>query len=240
MQFSVSKLYMNYGRHNVLTDVSFDVEAGDFIGIVGPNGSGKTTLIKGLLGLELPASGQITIDPSVRVGYLPQLNSKRDKTFPASVFEIVSMGLLGNKSYPKRLTKEDRHQIENILGAMAILPLRNKRIGDLSGGQQQRVLLARSLVSQPDVLILDEPTSALDPSIRDNYYRILQELNQKGTTILFVTHDITSISPFINKVLYLDRELIFFGPYEVFAHSDKMTDYFGSVDAHRHCEVDHA
>ena len=238
MQLRVEHLNMNYGRYPVLRDISFTVEAGDFIGIVGPNGSGKTTLIKGLLGLETPAGGTITVDPSVRMGYLPQLNNKRDKTFPANVSEIVAMGLLGNKPYPKHLTKADRQQIQQILQAMEIMPLRHKRIGDLSGGQQPRVLLARSLVSNPDILILDEPTSALDPSIRDSYYRLLQELNRQGTTVLFVTHDISAISPFINKVMYLDRELIFFGPYEVFAHSDKMTSYFGSVDAHRDCGVD--
>lgn len=238
MQLSVNKLNMNYGKHMVLKDISFEVKRGDFIGIVGPNGSGKTTLIKGLLELEPLVSGEIKLSGSV--GYLPQLNNRRDKTFPASVFEIVSMGLLNKQRYPKRLSKDDQHLINQTLVSMEIDGLRNKRIGDLSGGQQQRVLLARSLVAKPDILILDEPTSALDPSIRDSYYQLLQRLNQQGMTILFVTHDITSISPFINQVLYLDQELIFFGPYEVFAHSDKMTDYFGSVDAHRHCGGHHA
>lgn len=237
-QLSVNNLDVNYGRYTVLEDISFTVEKGDFIGIVGPNGSGKTTLIKTILGLESQMDGTIEKDPSVRLGYLPQMTAKRDRTFPASVYEIVALGLLGDKHYPKRITRKDKALIKQTLSEMEIDNLKHKRIGDLSGGQQQRVLLARSLVSRPDILILDEPTSALDPSIRDSYYQLLARLNQQGMTVLFVTHDIASIGSLVNKVMYLDRELVFFGDYEIFAHSDKMTAYFGRVTDHSDCEVD--
>lgn len=240
MQLEVEKLSVNYGRHNVLKDISFSVEKGDFIGIVGPNGSGKTTLVKTILGLLPPACGDIILAPKVRLGYLPQLNSERGRAFPANVFEIVSLGLLGDKRYPKRLSREDKALICKMLNDMQIEDLQYKRMSDLSGGQQQRVLLARSLVARPDILILDEPTSALDPSIRESYYQILQELNQQGMTVLFVTHDIASIGSLVNKIIYLDRELVFFGDYEVFAHSENMTAYFGKVHEHRDCEVTHA
>ena len=237
MQLEVEHLSVNYGRYNVLHDISFSADKGDFIGIVGPNGSGKTTLMKTILGLQPKNAGTIQLAPGVRLGYLPQLNTRRDRTFPASVYEIVALGLLGDKRFPKRITRQDKALIKQTLSEMAIEDLKHKRIGDLSGGQQQRVLLARSLVSRPDILILDEPTSALDPSIRESYYQMLARLNQQGMTVLFVTHDIASIGSLVNKVLYLDREVIFFGDYEVFAHSDKMTAYFGHVHDHLDCEV---
>lgn len=238
MQLKVEDLNVNYGRYNVLKDISFSVEKGDFIGIVGPNGSGKTTLVKTILGLEPALSGEIALADNTRLGYLPQLSTRRDRTFPASVYEIVALGLLGDKHFPKRITRKDKALIKQTLAEMDIEKLKHKRIGDLSGGQQQRVLLARSLVSRPDILILDEPTSALDPTIRDNYYQLLGRLNQAGMSVLFVTHDIASIGNLVNKVLYIDREVIFFGDYEVFAHSDKMTAYFGHVHDHADCEVD--
>lgn len=237
MQLEVEHLSVNYGRYNVLHDISFSADKGDFIGIVGPNGSGKTTLMKTILGLQDKNGGTIQLAPGVRLGYLPQLNARRDRTFPASVYEIVALGLLGDKRFPKRITRKDKALIKQTLAEMAIEDLKHKRIGDLSGGQQQRVLLARSLVSRPDILILDEPTSALDPSIRESYYQMLARLNRQGMTVLFVTHDIASIGSLVNKVLYLDREVIFFGDYEVFAHSDKMTAYFGHVHDHLDCEV---
>ena len=237
-QLTVEELSVNYGRYTVLRDISFTIEKGDFVGIVGPNGSGKTTLIKTILGLHPAAGGSITLSEGIRLGYLPQLNARRDRTFPASVYEIVALGLLGDKKFPKHISRKDKALIRSTLAEMEIENLKHRRIGDLSGGQQQRVLLARSLVSRPDILILDEPTSALDPSIRDSYFQLLAELNRQGMTILFVTHDIASIGSLVNKVMYLDRELICFGDYEVFAHSDKMTAYFGHVHEHVDCEVD--
>lgn len=234
----VHDLHMNYGKYNVLKDISFQVEKGDFIGIVGPNGSGKTTLVKGILGLLPISAGRIEVSPGARIGYLPQSSARKDRLFPASVWEVVSMGLLGQKKRPKLFHKADRTHIEQVMHHMEIDQLKHRRIGDLSGGQQQRVHLARSLVSTPDLLILDEPTSALDPGIRENYYNMLSRLNQEGTSILFITHDISAIGKYISKVLYVDRELIFFGDYESFAHSEKMTSYFGNIAEHRHCEVD--
>lgn len=233
----VKDLSMNYGKYNVLRDITFAVQKGDFIGIVGPNGSGKTTLIKGILGLLPLSGGTIEMAPGTRIGYLPQSVARKDRLFPASVREVVSMGLLGDKKLPKIFSRSDKEKIDQVMEYMEIAPLRNRRIGDLSGGQQQRVHLARSLVSKPELLILDEPTSALDPSIRENYYAMLERLNRDGTAILFITHDIAAIGRYLSKVLYLDRELIFFGDYERFAHSEDMTSYFGHVAEHEHCEV---
>ena len=100
-------------------------------------------------------------------------------------------------------------------------------IGMLSGGQQQRALLARAMVSQPDVLILDEPTVALDPETRSRFYETIKGLNSAGTTILLITHDSAVVGQYATKFLYLDRSVIFFGNFGEFCHSGDMAKYFG-------------
>lgn len=237
---SVNNLTMRYGKHEVLSKISFDVEKGDYIGIVGPNGSGKTTLMKGLLGLLPAYEGEINFNRELKgmnlVGYLPQKSVTNDKLFPAKVKEIVSIGLLGNKKWPKFFTKEDYEKVDMVLEKLKILDLKDIKIGNLSGGQQQRVLLARAMVSSPEVLILDEPTNALDPNIREEFYELIKELNEKeAVTVILVSHDIGSIGKYTKKMLYLDRRLIFFGNYEELCKSEEMTKYFGFFAQHYYC-----
>jgi zinc transport system ATP-binding protein len=237
---TADNITLKYGRHEVLTDASFTVEAGDYIGIVGPNGSGKTSLMKAMLGLITPTGGKFSYAGEVRdnrfIGYLPQKVISGDPLFPAKVREVVAMGLLSSKGFPKHLSQEDYKKVDDILSRLKIGNLAEKKIGNLSGGQQQRVLLARALVSSPRLLILDEPTSALDPKVRENFYSILKELNeQDGVTILLVSHDIGSIGQYTKKMLYLDRTVVFFGTYEDFCHSQDMTHYFGPLSQHKFC-----
>ncbi len=237
---SVQDLILKYGRYEVLSSTSFDVEQGDYIGIVGPNGSGKTTLMKAILGLHPVDSGKIGFNREImgsrHIGYLPQKAVSTDRVFPAQVMEIVSMGLLAQKNGPKFINKKDYEKIGEILKKLKIDDLKDKKIGNLSGGQQQRVLLARALVSSPRLLILDEPTSALDPKIREEFYGILNGLNMsEGVTILLVSHDMASIGKYTKKMIYLDRKLVFYGSYEDFCKSTEMTDYFGPMSQHQFC-----
>jgi len=237
----VQNLSIGYGKHTILEDVNFNVQEGDYVGIVGPNGSGKSTLVKGILGLLEPQVGSIVINSNKKakrsnVGYLPQTAISTDQLFPAKVKEIVEMGLLVNKSFPKRLSKEDKLRVNDILMELGIEDLIDQKIGSLSGGQQQRVLLARALVSSPDLLILDEPTSALDPKIRDEFYHLIERLNkEKKVTILLVSHDIGSIGQYTSKMLYLDRRLVYYGDYKTFCMDHSMTDYFGFETQHKMC-----
>lgn len=238
---SVEALNVSYGKHKVLENISFSLNQGDYVGIVGPNGSGKTTLVRTLLGLIEADSGKIHFGNGLelarhRIGYLPQIAITTDSLFPAKVREIVEMGLLVQKKFPKILHKEDKRKVEMILEELGISDLRSKKIGQLSGGQQQRVLLARAMVGEPEILILDEPTSALDPKIRADFYAMIKDLNRnKNVTILLVSHDIGSIGQYTNKMLYLDHRLIFFGDYRDFCHSNDMTDYFGFETQHKMC-----
>jgi len=235
----VKDIVLKYGKQEVLCCTSFIVEQGDYVGIVGPNGSGKTTLMRAILGLHPLSAGSITFNQEIKesrfVGYLPQKAITNDPLFPAKVKEVVSMGLLALKKEPRFMTKKDMLVIDETLQKLKIADLKDKKIGKLSGGQQQRVFLARAMVSNPKMLILDEPTSALDPSIREEFYAILKDLNEQGVTILLVSHDMGSIGKYTKKLLYLDRKLVFFGSYDEFCESPDMTGYFGHQSQHQYC-----
>ena len=241
---SVRELSFQYNSAEVLADVSFDVVKGDYIGLVGPNGSGKTTLIRILLGLLRPSAGAVFIfgrspfDFSEwrRIGYLSQKFMASYHHFPATVKEIVSMGLLSKKGFPKRIGSLDEVAIVKALECMDILDIKDKLIHELSGGQQQRVFIARTIVNEPELLILDEPTAAVDPETRDRFFNLLKDLNhQKQTTIILVTHDMGSIGKYASKMMYLDKRLIFYGTFEEFCHSTDMTSLFGSLSQHIIC-----
>jgi zinc transport system ATP-binding protein len=240
---SVEQISFRYNSVEVLSDISFGVDAGDYIGLVGPNGSGKTTLIRITLGLIKPRSGTISLfgvspwdfDGWHRVGYLPQ-RTLFNPYFPATVKEIVSLGLLSIKKYRRRTDKSEETMIDESMRLMDVLDIKNKMIGELSGGQQQRVLVARAIVNEPELLILDEPTTALDPETRERFFHTLQGLNQsKHTTIILVTHDIGTIGKYASKLLYLDKRIIFYGSFEDFCSSRDMGSYFGEFAQHLIC-----
>lgn len=230
---------VKYGQHMVLNDLSFKIEEGDYIGLVGANGSGKTTLVKAILGLVPLSTGKLTrYDFSKKnqgIGYLPQVAVTGNTLFPAEVHEVIATGLLGTKTFPKRISKTDNLAIDAILSRLDIHHLKHKRIGDLSGGQQQRVLLARAMVNQPKLLILDEPTSALDPKVRASFYELIHKINESDhTAILLVSHDLISIQQNAKKIMLLDRELVYFGP------SDQFVDGHMHAASHTTTEARHA
>lgn len=235
-QVIVDAVSVRYGSHIVLDQVSFIIQKGDYIGLVGANGSGKTSLVKALLGLVPLDHGIVKFEnPNMKKGYLPQIALTNDSLFPAEVNEIVGIGLLSKKKRPKIITKADKIQIDDILERLKITDLKHKRIGDLSGGQQQRVLLARAMVNKPELLILDEPTSALDPRVREDFYSLIHEINTvDGTTVLLVSHDLGSVQKYARKMLVLDREVVFFDEVSLFSTA------LGNAHFHLHEEVSHA
>lgn len=233
-----------YDAAEVLRDISFEVRKGDYIGLAGPNGAGKTTLIRAILGLAGPRTGSVELfgraargfDDWRRVGYLPQRVSAFNQLFPATVKEVVALGLLSKKTFPKRFSKEDGAKIQETLELMGIAGLSDKLVGELSGGQQQRVFLARALAPGPELLIMDEPSTALDPVSREGLYDIIKKLNaEKGVTCVLITHDTAQIGRYANKLLYLDKKIIFYGLFADFCHSPEMTGYFGTFSQHLIC-----
>ncbi|HMK60350.1 MAG TPA: metal ABC transporter ATP-binding protein [Dissulfurispiraceae bacterium] len=238
------RLCYRYNSADVINNISFDIAAGDYIGLVGPNGSGKSTLIRLILGLLVPTAGNLTLfgHPSIemkcreRIGYLPQKLNFFNPFFPSTVREIVSLGLLSGRKLPKRLGLADIEKIGRILDILGISHLSDKAIGDLSGGQQQRVFIARALVNMPELLLLDEPTTALDPETRDNFFELMNRLNsERKVTIILVTHDTGSIGKYASKLLYIDKEVIFFGGFDEFCLSGDMTAFFGASSQHVIC-----
>lgn len=241
----VKNLRVKYQDIEALGGVTFDINAGDYVGIVGPNGSGKTTLVKALLGL-VPFEGKVSfrgrnsteLAARPHIGYLPQKMSFIDQRFPATAREIVLSGVYCCKKFPISIDRKDYAAAKEAMSALGIANLKNRPIGRLSGGQQQRVLLARSLVHSPEMLILDEPTVALDPRSREAFYSTVQRLNmEKNVTVLLISHDIGSVGKYASKLLYIDRRVIFYGTFEEFCKSAQMADYFGAgqhIICHRH------
>lgn len=241
---SVKNLHFGYGPAEVLSDVTFAVEKGDYIALAGPNGAGKTTLIKTVLGLlekfrgtaELFGQDMKSFDGWGRIGYLPQRVNAFNPLFPATVKEVVGLGLLSQKRFPKKFNKKDDAKIMQTLDLMDISDLKDKLVGELSVGQQQRVFLSRALVSNPELLILDEPSTALDPKSRESFFELIEKLNQKqGITIILITHDIAQVGQYANKLLYLDKRVVFYGRFDDFCASKEMTQYFGHFSQHLIC-----
>lgn len=245
---SVQDLCFRFQEADILSDISFNAERGDYIGLVGPNGSGKTTLIRIILGMLKPYRGRVELfgrDNSEftdrkRIGYLPQKLSNLNPRFPATVREIVSLGLLSGKSFPKFLSGSDEAAIDDALDSLDIRDIKHDFIADLSGGQLQRVLAARAIVNNPEFLLLDEPATALDPEMREKFFQMLNELNKKrSATIIMVTHDIGTIGKYASKLLYIDKKIIFYGSFSDFCASAEITDFFGESAQHIICHRHH-
>ncbi|MGM0405866.1 MAG: metal ABC transporter ATP-binding protein [Thermoplasmatota archaeon] len=208
---------VRYGQQNVLKDVSFELEKGDFLGIIGPNGGGKTTLLKVILGLVKPDKGRVQIfgTPASKagdiVGYVPQ-RINFDVQFPISVWEVVLMGRVGSLGLKPFFSKKDKKIASQSLELVNMLEYKDRQFSKLSGGQQQRVLIARALTDRPKILLLDEPTASVDEQIRTNIYELLQRLNkEREITVVLVSHDIGVISSHVNKVACLNKYLIYHG-----------------------------
>jgi len=226
----VKNLSVRYESTVALQNISCQIEQGDFVGLVGPNGGGKTTLAKTILGLLSSREGKIILfgQDSARfnewqkIGYLPQKHTGLNPLFPANVGEVVSLGLLSAKKRPKKINKSDWQEIDDLLKDIGIFDLKSKLISQLSGGQQQKAMLARALISKPEILILDEPSTALDPNSREQFFTRLEKLNKEAkTTIILITHDTGYIGRYANKLLYIDRKMVFFGNINEFCSEGK-------------------
>ncbi len=202
---SLRSASVGYGNRDVLRDYSLDVARGELLGIVGRNGGGKSTLVKALIGLLPLRTGSLTFydrqgQPSIRpsIGYLPQLN-RIDRAFPIQVGEVIGSGLTGYVG-----GEEPSVLLQRAATDLQIADLLPRPISDLSGGQLQRVLLARAIVSCPELLILDEPNSYLDESAELLVREAITQRHIQGATILLISHDRESVGQQANRIISLD------------------------------------
>ncbi len=218
----IKNLALGYEGNVIVDNVSFSVEPGNYICIVGENGSGKTTFLKGLLGLVPKHCGNIEYSSEIsrnHIGYLAQ-QSKHTADFPASVREIVMSGFLNNRLFGFGYSSKEKSRAEEIMDLVGIGELQKKSFSTLSGGQQQRVLLARALCATKKLLLLDEPTSALDPVATAEFYALIKKLNKSGITVIMVSHDVTSAVRNASHILCLRKDDTFFGTTHEYIHSD--------------------
>lgn len=228
---------------NAISDVGFSIKRGDYVAIIGPNGGGKSTLAKLILGLLSPDAGTIKLfgkEQKIfkelrKIGYVAQRASQIDKNFPLTVYETIKLGFAHKISLFGGLSAKDKEHIERMMAKMGVADLQNRRISELSGGQAQRVMIARALVSRPEILILDEPNTGVDKASQHAFYELLRELNrQENITILFITHDLGVIADDVNKVLCLNRSLLACHNPHVLLNCKEMSKLYG-MDAHLVC-----
>ncbi len=200
-----------YNGRPVIEQVSLNVHAGEFIGLIGPNGSGKSTLFKGILKLIKPLDGDVIHAPEIfkRIGYVPQ-RDQLDAIYPLSAFAVARMGAVGILPWYRLPNHELAARVERSLERVGMSAQRDHAFAELSGGQRQRVLIARALAMQPRLLVLDEPTAGIDPVAEESILKLLTELNQdSGITILMVSHNIPSLRHHVHRaVLIRDHQVV--------------------------------
>ena len=225
-QITCQNLEIGYDGKAILDPVSFSVNAGDYLCIIGENGSGKSTLMRTLLHLQQPVSGSILLGDGLEryeIGYLPQ-QTVIQKDFPASVREIVLSGCQNRPGFHPFYSKAEKELASEMIEKMQISSLADKCYRELSGGQQQRVLLARALCATQKILLLDEPVSGLDPNVTTEMYHLIEHLNQEDhITIIMISHDIKTALSYASHVLHIGTN-IFYGTKQEYFQMEALND----------------
>ena len=230
-QLTCKNLVLGYDNNPLIKDLSFEVNAGDYLAIVGENGSGKTTLMKTVLGLIKPISGEILFGDGLNrneMGYLPQ-QTVVQRDFPASVWEVVLSGCLTHLGKRPFYGKEEKALAKQNIEKMRLSGFENRSYRELSGGQQQRVMLTRALCATRKILLLDEPVSGLDPKVTAEMYETIEALNAEGTTIIMISHDISAALKYASHILHIGKE-IYFGAKSDYVQSDNFKGLTGGTE----------
>lgn len=212
-----------------LENVSLEIFDHDFLGVIGPNGGGKTTLMRIILGMLKPFSGQVSYYrngrpvPKLTIGYLPQYNDI-DRQFPISVSEVVLSGLSRQTPLFAPFTKEHHQRVNETLRRIDMEDFAHRPIGSLSGGQLQRVLLARAIVSRPEVVVLDEPNTYIDKRFQEQMYQMLDTINH-DCAIIIVSHDVGTILQNVKEVACVNRTLHYHNSTEI--PNSELREHFG-------------
>lgn len=242
----VKGVYFGYDKKYVFEDVNLTVFKGDFLGIVGPNGSAKSTLIKIILGILKPQKGTVTLLNSPierfnqwgKIGYISQRVQNFNSAFPATVEEIVGANLYNQMGFLKFLNEKHKAKIKKALSIVNMSDYQNHLIGNLSGGQQQKVFIARTLISNPEIIFMDEPLVGVDVQSQEQFYRLMEKLNKDlGITLVMASHDIGVITNKANRVACVGNKKVCVHPSVDFNKEEHIKEVYGenlSILYHRH------
>jgi zinc/manganese transport system ATP-binding protein len=233
---AVEGVHVWLSGREVLHDVSFEVRAGEFTGLIGPNGAGKTTILRVVLGLEPPALGRVVLGdgeraggrhPGARVGYVPQ-KVVVDPDMPLRARDLVSLGIDGHRLGIPRHARERRRRVDAMLEAVDARRLADARIGTLSGGELQRVLIAHSLVSEPDLLLLDEPLANLDLRSEHEVVALLARVaSERQVAVLVSAHDMNPLLEVMDRIVYVAGGRAASGRTEEVVRQDVLSRLYG-------------
>ena len=209
----VKNVSFQYENEPVLDNVSYHVDAGEFVTLTGENGAAKSTLVKVTLGILKAKSGTITLAAEdtkkrkLRIAYVPQQISSFNAGFPSTVLEFVQSGRYPRNGWFKKLNHHDQEHVKVALEAVGMWDYRTKKIGELSGGQKQRIVIARTFASDPDVFVLDEPTVGMDDATTAEFYKLMAHSAHKhGKSVLMVTHDPDSVKAYVDRNVHLAKD----------------------------------
>jgi len=218
-----NNLVLGYENRVVVENLNFEIQAGDYLCIVGENGSGKSTLMRTILHLQAPISGTVEMGDGLQqnqIGYLPQ-QTVVQRDFPASVYEVVISGCLNRCGWRPFYTRKEKERAAEIMEKLDITHLAKRCYRELSGGQQQRVLLARALCATQTMLLLDEPVAGLDPKVTAEMYEIVEKLNRESRiTVIMISHDIAAAMKYASHILHIGNQPLFFGTKEEYVNSE--------------------
>jgi ABC-type Mn2+/Zn2+ transport system ATPase subunit len=205
---SLEDAVFGYGGPPVVSIPELTIRRGDFLGIVGPNGAGKTTLLRGMIGLLKPMAGEVRLHTAKGLrpvlGYVPQVQAL-DPIFPVTAGEVVAMAAFERTPRLRPIAPEDRDFVNTCLARVGMGAAQKRLFASLSAGQKQRILIARALMTRPDLLLLDEPTSGVDLAAEEAVMELLGELNRQGLAIVFVCHEINRVRENVKEVLWVNR-----------------------------------
>ena len=217
----------------ILHDVSFEIQPGEFVGLIGSNGAGKTTLLRVILGLQPATAGTVLFEGGRPgrgagvIGYVPQQVSL-DPDLPLRARDVVALGLDGQKLGIPLPSARRRARVDEVLAAVAATDFADARVGQLSGGQQQRVLIAHALISQPRLLLLDEPLANLDIRSAQEIVDLLAGIGrERGVAVLLSAHDLNPLLPVMDRIVYLADGRAAAGTTDEIVQSSVLTKLYG-------------
>ena len=229
-----SRLAIGYPNEAVVSDISFRLEKGQAMALIGTNGSGKSTLLKTLVGLLAPLGGDVTVfgkppgNDRFRIAYLAQFHAS-GFVLPIRAVDVVYMGRFPWRGLWRRMGRQDDEIVHEAMRSMGITELANLPVRSLSGGQQKRTYLAQVLAHRADLLVLDEPTSGLDAGGRELYLQAINDEIARGASVIMATHDIEEEAALCHQVILLARRVVAIGAPDQVITAEALLETFGIV-----------